>query len=77
VVSHGAIRPRRKLESGVETDRLLTFHWIEKDVCLLSAGKNGLRAHLLRSCLPHQLGAKGEINFDSEGLKARIGIPLA
>ncbi|MBR0989809.1 MEDS domain-containing protein [Bradyrhizobium japonicum] len=78
-VKHGALSARggklevvwRRIADG------LAFEWIEKDVYLLAQpARMGFGTQLLRRLLPHQLGARVDMNFDSGGLRAKIEIPL-
>jgi two-component sensor histidine kinase len=56
----------------------LAFEWIEQDVYLSSQpARMGFGTQLLRRLLPHQLGARVDMNFDPDGLKAKIEMPLA
>jgi two-component sensor histidine kinase len=56
----------------------LAFEWIEQDVYLSSQpARMGFGTQLLRRLLPHQLGARVDMTFDPDGLKAKIEMPLA
>ncbi|MCD9112336.1 sensor histidine kinase [Bradyrhizobium japonicum] len=79
-IKHGALSPRGgKLE--VVWNRVangLAFVWIEKDVYLSSQpARMSFGTQLLRRLLPHQLGARVDMNFNPDGLRANIEIPLA
>lgn len=55
----------------------LAFNWVETGVDLTSEpARTGFGTQLLRRLLPHQLGARVDMNFNPDGLKAKIEIPL-
>ena len=79
-IKHGALSPRGGQLEVVwrRTAPGLAFDLVETGVDLSSQpARIGFGTQLLRRLLPHQLGAPVDMNFDPDGLKAKIEISLA
>ncbi|TWA98411.1 MEDS domain-containing protein [Bradyrhizobium stylosanthis] len=78
-VKHGALSARGgRLEvDWYRTGGDLQFEWSERDLrFIVEPARTGFGTQLLKRLLPHQLDARVELNFEPDGLKARIRLPL-
>lgn len=62
-----------------DDEEVLAFTWTERgrDRALVSAGRSGFGFELLQRTLPYELDAETKIDFEREGLRFTLRMPLA
>jgi PAS domain S-box-containing protein len=65
---------------GVGDDEYVALEWAESGVPMTRPGRprrKGYGSELIERALPYQLGARTRLDFDSDGVRCRIDVPVA